>query len=181
MNSENYYKPEFFKKCEEFHGHVCPGLSIGYRAALYAMDILQISFSQDEEVVCVTENDACGVDAIQVILGTSVGKGNLLFHMTGKQAFSFFNRKTGKSVRLVLKSGILDGEDRDEKMSKLHTANADELFDVKEVKITLPEKAKIFKSYKCEKCGEMAAESYTRLEDGKYLCIDCFHPYSRFS
>ena len=54
-------------------------------------------------MVCISENDACGVDAIQVLLGCSVGKGNLLFHMRGKQAFSFYNRKTGKSVRLVLK------------------------------------------------------------------------------
>ncbi len=52
---------------------------------------------------CVSENDACGIDAIQVILGCSIGKGTLLFHMTGKQAFSFYNRAAGKSVRLVLK------------------------------------------------------------------------------
>ena len=51
--------------------------------------------------MCITENDACGVDAIQVLLGCSVGKGNLLFHLRGKQAFSFYNRKTGKAVRLV--------------------------------------------------------------------------------
>ena len=51
---------------------------------------------------CITENDACGVDAIQAILSSE--KGNLLFHMRGKQAFSFYNRKTGKSVRLVLKA-----------------------------------------------------------------------------
>ena len=52
--------------------------------------------------MCIAENDACGCDAIQVILGCSVGKGNLLFHMRGKQAFSFYRRGTGKSVRLVL-------------------------------------------------------------------------------
>ena len=32
-----------------------------------------------------------------------VGKGNLLCRMRGKSAYSFFNRKTGQSVRLVLK------------------------------------------------------------------------------
>ena len=39
------------------------------------------------------ENDACSVDAIQVVLGCSVGKGNLLFHMRGKQAYSFYERR----------------------------------------------------------------------------------------
>ena len=92
-----------WEKCVAFHGHECGGLTIGYKAALYAIDLLGLKFSDDEQVVCITENDACGVDAVQVILGCSVGKGNLLFHMTGKQAFSFYDRASGKSVRLVLK------------------------------------------------------------------------------
>ena len=75
---------ELWEKCIEFHGHSCGGLMIGYKAALYVKELMQIDFSKDEELVCVTENDACGVDAIQVILGCSIGKGNLLFRMRGK-------------------------------------------------------------------------------------------------
>ena len=84
-------------KCVAFHGHACGGLTIGFQAARYAMELLELDFSADEDVVCIAENDACGVDAIQVLLGCSVGKGNLLFHLRGKQAFSFYNRKTGKA------------------------------------------------------------------------------------
>ena len=90
---------DLWKKCVEFHGHHCGGLRIGYAAAMYAMELLNIRFSDNEQVVCISENDACGVDAIQVMLGCSIGKGNLLFHMTGKQAFSFYHRETGQSVR----------------------------------------------------------------------------------
>jgi formylmethanofuran dehydrogenase subunit E len=68
------------------------------------MELLDLEFSEDEEVVCIVENDSCSVDAIQSVLGCTVGKGNLLFHMRGKQAFSFYNRNTGKSVRLVQKT-----------------------------------------------------------------------------
>lgn len=96
-------KQALWEKCAAFHGHVCGGLTIGYKVALYAIELLNLSFSDDEQVVCISENDACGVDAIQVILGCSIGKGDLLFHIRGKQAFSFYNRKTDKSVRLVLK------------------------------------------------------------------------------
>ena len=89
---------ELWEKCAAFHGHECGGLTIGYKAALYAIKLLELDaekagkgcFSTDEELVCICENDACGVDAIQVILGCSIGKGNLLFHITGKQAFSFY-------------------------------------------------------------------------------------------
>ena len=94
---------EQWERCVAFHGHSCGGLAIGCRAALYAASLLELSFSEDEQVVCISENDACGVDAIQVLLGCSAGKGNLLFHMTGKQAFSFYERKSGRSVRLVLR------------------------------------------------------------------------------
>ena len=71
MTLENLDYDKLWEKCAEFHGHVCGGLTIGYKAALYAIELLDLSFSEDEEVVTITENDACGVDAIQVILGTT--------------------------------------------------------------------------------------------------------------
>ena len=67
---------QLWEKAVAFHGHECGGLTIGYKAALYAIELLDIQFSDDEQIVCVTENDACGVDAIQAILGCSAGKGN---------------------------------------------------------------------------------------------------------
>ena len=94
---------QLWEKAVAFHGHVCGGLMIGYKASLYAIELLGLTFSDGEQVVCVAENDACGVDAVQAVLGCSVGKGNLLFHMRGKQAFSFYCRGTGQSVRLVLR------------------------------------------------------------------------------
>ena len=152
-----------WEKCVEFHGHACGGLTIGYKAACYAAELLELDFSDDEQLVCIAENDACGVDAIQALLGCSVGKGNLLFHMRGKQAFSFYNRTTGKSVRLVLR-------DRPEGMTR----------DVKPATIALPEKAKLFDSYRCACCGETAGANWIRLVDGQTLCLDCAGSYDRF-
>ena len=171
---------ELWEKSAEFHGHICPGLTIGYKAALYANELLGLKFSEDEEVVCVTENDACGVDAISVILGCSVGKGNLLFRLRGKQAFSFFNRKTEKSVRLVLRNIDMDVGSREERQKEIFATPPTELFEVKDVSFTLPEIARIFNSITCEVCGESTAENYIRLHEEKRVCLDCFHPYSRF-
>ncbi|HEX3001580.1 MAG TPA: FmdE family protein, partial [Methanoregula sp.] len=36
-----------------FHGHACPGLALGYRAAQYAMDALRAGRSDDEELVSI--------------------------------------------------------------------------------------------------------------------------------
>ncbi len=173
-------KNALWEKAAAFHGHVCPGLTIGFRAALYAIDLLGITFSEDEQLVCITENDACGVDAIQAVLGCSVGKGNLLFHMTGKQAFSFYNRKTGKSVRLVLRKPV--GEMSREEALKYYTdCKQEELFDVKETKIEVPEHARIFESYTCECCGESTGANWIRIFEGKKLCTDCYKKYDRFN
>jgi len=171
---------ELWEKTQAYHGHSCSGLAIGYKAAIYAKELLDITFSQDEEVVCVIENDACGLDALPIILGCSVGKGNLLLRLRGKQAYSVFNRKTGKSVRLVFKGRDFGDISPDERRDALLRIPHSELFEVKEVGFDIPEMAKLFQSIVCEGCGETAAENYIRLQEGRKLCLDCHEPYSRF-
>ncbi|MBQ8238064.1 MAG: formylmethanofuran dehydrogenase [Oscillospiraceae bacterium] len=168
-----------WEKCVDFHGHSCGGLRIGYAAAEYAMELLDITFSDNEQVVCISENDACGVDAIQVMLGCSIGKGNLLFHMTGKQAFSFYNRATGDSVRLVLKPKPLNMTPEESK-GYYFSRSSRELFDAMETKIPLPAPARIFDNYYCECCGEKTGGNWIRLADNKKLCLDCYESYNRF-
>lgn len=168
-----------WEKCLAFHGHACGGLTIGYKAALYAMELLELDFSQDEQVVCISENDACSVDAIQAILGCSIGKGNLLFHMRGKQAYTFFNRKTGKSLRIVLKNRPA-GMSREESFAYYQSKEPQELFTVMPAKITLPEPARLFDSYVCDCCGESTGANWIRLSGDKKLCLDCYQSYDRF-
>jgi len=168
-----------WKDCVAFHGHECGGLTIGYKASLYAIELLNLDFSDDEQVVCIAENDACGIDGIQVMLGCSIGKGNLLFHMRGKQAFSFYNRKTGKSVRLVLKPKPADMT-RAESFAYYQACKPEEMFDVKEAVIRLPEKARLFDSYPCDCCGELTGANWIRLAGRQKLCLDCYETYDRF-
>ena len=168
-----------WQDCVAFHGHECGGLTIGYKASLYAIDLLKLEFSSDEQVVCIAENDACGVDGIQVMLGCSIGKGNLLFHMRGKQAFSFYNRKTGKSVRLVLKPKP-EGMTKAESFAYYQSCRPDDMFEVKETAIRLPEKARLFDSYACDCCGETTGANWIRLAGDRKLCLDCYESYDRF-
>ena len=163
---------ELWNKCVEFHGHECPGLAIGYRASLYVQELLGIDFSEDEEVVCISENDACGIDAIQVITGCTAGKGNFIFHITGKHAYSFYDRKTGKSIRLVLRK--IDNEmSREEVFNYVENSKAEDLFDIKDTILELPEKASIYENITCDLCGEETAEAFITVKDGKSLCLDC--------
>jgi Formylmethanofuran dehydrogenase subunit E len=169
---------ELWKKCVEFHRHECPGLAIGYKASEAAKEKMGLSFSKDEEIICVTENNTCCVDAIQVITGCSTGKGNLIYKDAGKMAFSFFNRKNGEALRLVLKSLNKNGN-RQEYKEHILNASCDELFDFKKPNFNVPEKARLFKNIVCEVCEERTAENNMRIMDGKKVCGDCFKEYSR--
>lgn len=169
---------KLWEKCIAFHGHECPGLAIGFRACEAAIEKLGINFSKDEEIVCVTETDACGVDAVQFITGCTLGKGNLIYRDRGKQAFSFFVRKTGESIRIVLRP-IEKEMTREERIEYLLNTPIDELFEFKKPNFELPEYARIFKSIVCEECGESTSENKIRIMDGKKVCLDCFKDYSR--
>lgn len=167
-----------WNKCVAFHGHQCPGLAIGYRAAELAMEYLGLGGpAGDEELVCVTENDACGVDAVQVLTGCTMGKGNLLYRGTGKMAFSFYCRGSGRSVRMVLRP--TPELDRAAKQDYILNAPAEEVFWYKETTRPIPEKARLFGNVVCAQCGEPTPEHKARLHDGRTLCLDCFAPYDR--
>ena len=170
-----------WQACAAFHGHQCGGLTIGFKAALYAVELLGLTppqvgegrcISQDEEIVCVTENDACGVDAIQVLLGCTAGKGNLIFRLRGKQAYTFYRRDTGRGVRLVLRP-LPAGMTRAESFVHLQAMAPRDMFDVTEAALPLPERARLFESVTCPLCGESTGLPWTVERDGQLVCLDC--------
>lgn len=156
----------------DFHGHMCPGLAIGYRAALAGLDRLTVKRARDEELVAIVENDSCSVDALQYLAGTTFGKGNLFFRDWGKQVFTFGRRDGARAVRVALKS---QGEEmsREERTAFILDAPVDELFDIREVDLKLPPRAEIHRSVRCDICGEQVMETRTMKRDGKTLCPEC--------
>lgn len=168
-----------WERCAAFHGHICGGLAIGYKAAVYAARSLGLRFSSDEELVCIAENDACGIDAIQVALGCTLGKGNLLFHITGKQAFSFYNRASGASLRLCLRERPA-GMGKEEALRYFLESEPEKLFKASPATLPLPENARIFAGRACAGCGETVAESQLVICADGAFCKDCRRPYDRF-
>ncbi len=196
-----------WEKAMEFHGHICIGLALGYRAAKAGVDALESKRSPDEELVVIAETDNCGVDAVQVVTGCTMGKGNLIFRDYGKNAYTFGRRDTGKAVRIVVQPrdnvfpeelGVLRGKvssgnassDEKEQLRKkqleviagILQAPQDELLQVQDVELDLPEHARIFKSVACARCGEMVMEPRARVQNGQFICIPCSEHYpSRIS
>lgn len=198
MKADEVLGRDDFKKCLDFHGHLCPGLSIGYRATVAGMEWLRENRSEDEELVAIVENDACGVDAVQVLAGCTFGKGNFIFRDHGKQVFSFVTRGSGKGVRIALKAGAFVQDDRHlELIGKMRASELsdaewsefremhrrksldllekplNELFELEPVEIEIPSKARIERSKVCDACGEPTMASKTVIVGDKCLCRTC--------
>ena len=71
-----------YEEIIQFHGHGCPGLAIGYRMATAAMESLELFRAEDEELLAIVENDACGVDALQCVAGCTFGKRKRCIRLT---------------------------------------------------------------------------------------------------
>jgi len=166
-------KKETIKKTIEFHGHSCPGLTIGIRVSELAMEKLDIQNTTSP--VCVAETDMCGVDAIQFLTGCSFGKGNLIHKDYGKSAFTFYDRDAQKGFRAVFKDNFArDEENRNNRIKRILQADLKDLFLTEDVDMPPVRPARILKSIQCDNCSEMTMESRIRLFDGKNFCIPCF-------
>ncbi len=182
----------------EFHGHVCPGLAMGMQAARIALREIG-PHSKDEEVVAVVETDMCGVDAIQVLTGCTFGKGNLIHHDYGKNAYTFYRRSDGKAIRIAgrpnawardpehhaLFAKVRAGEAteaEEERFRELHAAQSyrvlerspDDLFTVTPVDGEPPRRARIHASLPCSACGENTMETRIRRFNGADYCQPCY-------
>lgn len=196
--------PMDFREAIDFHGHLCPGLTIGYRAARIAMERLGVERGTDEELLGIMETDACGVDAFQYLTGCTLGKGNLIYKDYGKQAFTVVRRVDGKGVRVAmrpealvndseharLKGRLMAGDATPEERAEFRRRHvekalavlqqsAESFATISETHIELPPKAGLFESVVCSMCGEAVMEPRSRVRNGQPCCIPCATRYSR--
>ncbi len=182
-----------------FHGHMCPGLAMGIRAAEIALREVG-GHSSDEEVVALTETDMCAVDAIQYLTGCTFGKGNLVHLDYGKNAYTFARRSDGRAIRVSARPGaferspeygqlsakVRDGsatqeeqalhkEQRADRVEAILRAPEEQLYAVEELEgAQVPPMARIHDSVPCAGCGEPTMETRVRRLGGRELCPACF-------
>jgi len=173
---------ETLARLVEFHGHMCPGLAMGIRASEVALERIG-PHSADEEVVAIVETDMCGVDAVQFLTGCTFGKGNLVHHDFGKNAYTFLRRSDGRAVRVSMRPGGFGPPDPDretrfaghrERSQQILATPLEELYDVRDVDVDLPPLARVFASVECASCGEPTMETRVRRLAGRELCPPCF-------
>jgi len=189
---------QMLQECIRFHGHFCPGLSIGFKAAEELMRILQAKKAGDEELFAIVETDACGADAIQVITGCTFGKGNFFFLDYGKHAFTLGSRQRNKAVRASLRSAretfdpdfvslfeVIQSKNgtaqerlrflelREKASRRIIDMEVERLFTIREVAMEFPPKAPVVLSEVCRQCNEPVRFDYLQDFNGVLLCPSC--------
>ncbi len=99
---------EQFEAAMAFHGHKCPAMPLGFRAAEAAMNALGVGRAQDKELHLISETGkghaaGCFVDGIMSATGCTYGKSNIEKKYYNKMAFTLIEVATGRSVRVRLK------------------------------------------------------------------------------
>jgi formylmethanofuran dehydrogenase subunit E len=181
-----------------FHGHECPGLSLGMRAAELAVSRLG-RHEPGNELVAVTETDACAVDAIQLLTGCTYGKRNLVHRDHGKVIFSFWRRSDGAGVRVRARAGtdayrdeltqtlagrIDDGtatpderarfaELQAARVQRILAAPVETILTVEELDAPAPEPKPVGPNAPCEGCGDLTASGILHHHRGRMLCPPC--------
>ena len=189
-------------KAAVLHGHYCPGLALGVRAAYEAIKEMDVEPEGMEDVLAIMETNNCASDGVQFVTGCTFGNNSLIFRDLGKTAFTLAKRD-GKGIRLVTKPDASDewsdefpeyqrlfekivtdreGTEEDErKFSKIakkvshHVVNlpVEDLFKIEEKEIDIPEYAPMHESYICDRCGENVMATRTIEKDDKILCFEC--------
>ena len=185
----------------QLHGHYCPGLAYGVRAACRAVTELGAHSTGMEEVLAIVETNNCFSDGIQFVTGCSFANNALIFNDIGKTAFTLA-RRSGEGVRVVVsmdreslasrepeatelsRKVIADRRGTDEDSARLTVlwrraafnlldVPDSELLSVEKVTAEIPAYARIHGSIRCSICGENVMETRIRMRDGRPVCLPC--------
>ncbi|GET34652.1 tRNA CCA-pyrophosphorylase [Prolixibacter bellariivorans] len=192
---------EWLEFGQKFHGHKCPAMPMGLRVGAAAMNALGVERANDGQLIAFVDlgDDHCATcfaDGLQVIMGTTFGKGNIKKTHKGKWAVIVVDKATGKAVRVTPRAEAMLAnkqtsffKDYREKgipaskvpeetieplVKKVMNAPADQILIVSEVfDYDLKQHPHSFNSFVCEECGEMTVMEYGRIKGDKKVCIDC--------
>jgi formylmethanofuran dehydrogenase subunit E len=192
---------EWLEFGQKFHGHKCPAMPMGLRVGAAAMNVLGVERAKDGQLIAFVDlgEDHCATcygDGLQVIMGTTFGKGNLKKTHKGKWAVTVVDRATGRAVRVTPKAeamlnnkkskfftdyrmlgkpaSVVPAEIVDPLISGVMNAPAEMLMNISEVfHYELEAKKDSFDGFVCEECGEMTVMEYGRIKGDKKVCIDC--------
>jgi formylmethanofuran dehydrogenase subunit E len=191
---------EVYKIGLALHGHKCPAMPLGLRAGEAAMQALGVQHAPDGQLTALVEIDrnhcsTCFADGVQVTTGCTFGKGNIEKSGEGKFAVTLVDKGTDRAVRVAYKPTLQSAIRATSFMQKRSAGvPASQIPDEEQLEVvhlvwdapeadimtvgpvhqrawTEPEEVVRFGV--CPSCGELVAEPYLRVAEGKTVCGAC--------
>jgi len=191
------------KRVVDFHGHICPELAVGGKFCEFVQGLFNDGAIPTNGFSILCENTTSALDAIQVLLGATVGNQRLMVMDVGKHTYTLFSRPEKRGWRLKQRP-LLYGDEEifaalDEKIRKNRALLEDvtrfqqlidarvrqilallpeELFTIEEVdtEVRPPETASIYVT--CGVCGEMVLADRSIKNRDMIVCMPCFQEMS---
>jgi formylmethanofuran dehydrogenase subunit E len=187
----------------QIHGHYCPGLAKGVMASVYAINHLDKQSDGMEDMLAIVETNNCFSDGVQFVTACTFGNNSLIYKDFGKTAFTLTLRN-GHGIRMYastkskhlsrqtfshyhqLHQKVIVEQNRDEELLIAYKQAAyersltyltfpiNDLFDISEAHVQIPQYAKIVDSVDCTACGESTMKNRT-IENAKgdLVCLHC--------
>lgn len=185
------------KRAADFHGHLCPDLVIGYRAAQMALARLTLERMYWQNLRVIVENSTSALDAVQLLTGCTLGNHKLRVRDWGKHVYTFIysdNEGLRLSLQahavpknayfLMLEEKVQAGQASmqetaryqvllDEHIMGLLAAPEDRLFSSQRVAVEWPVEPVTSEFVPCEGCGEPVLKTHLAQQHGRYMCRAC--------
>jgi len=183
-----------------FHGHKCPAMPLGLRAAVAALNVLDVERAKDKELYIISETGkghaaGCFLDGIMVATGCTYGKSNIEKLYYNKMAFTLIDVLGKRMVRVSLKpeffakmlkspfveqrkQGVLPQdiapEIADPLVEKVMSMPEKMFLDIGSIETyDFTRKSGIFEAEACSQCGEMVfVDKLTDTSSGR-ICLGC--------
>lgn len=192
------------KRVVDFHGHLCPDLVIGCKICEYAQQLIPQAGELNGGISLIAENCTSSLDAIQIMLGTTVGNQRLQVMDFGKHNYTLSFQKAETGFRLSLKKQHFGDEEKyrqleqnimnnqvvmedvvqfqkllDSRVKYLLGLAPEDIFSVKHVESVTPpfEMANTF--LQCSVCGEQVLKIRKIEHQDQTYCIPCFRKITK--
>lgn len=187
------------KRVVDFHGHICPELAIGGKFCEFAQNLINSGTLEAAGLSVVSENTTSALDAIQVLLGLTIGNQRLLVLDYGKHTYTLFSKYRDQGWKLIMKPQCYGDEDAyltlerkiinnealyedvlqfqqmlDVRIRRLLDLTPEDLFSINEVSTESLPKELSGVYLTCAICGEQVLESRCIENRDTIFCQPCF-------
>lgn len=198
---------DFYENGLALHGHKCPAMPMGLRIGAAAMNKLGVGPAPDGQLIALLEIGehhcaTCFADGVQIITGCTFGKGNIKKLNYGKWGVTLIDRKSSRACRVTptaeammankkttffseyrekgIPASQVPAEHVEPIIERIMNTPDENLLVMGEVfDYEWQEPVHSFSGFVCDECGEMTAEAYGRVFEGKKVCIPCRNKLTR--